>query len=457
MKNFFYLLLLFILPYFVNAQCWSKVATGGAHTIGVGSDGSLWTWGRGGSGQLGNGSFTNSNIPLKVGLDLNWQKISAGSGHSIALKANGTLWSWGRNASGQLGNGLVGNVSIPTQLGTDTNWSYISAGYEYTTAIKTDGTLWAWGDNTYGQLGDGTFGSANNKATPVQIGSDTNWLMVSAASGHTVAIKTNGTLWAWGANNYSQLGDGTIVNKYLPTQIGLATNWQNVEAALYFNIAMKSNGTIWTWGRNDTGQLGDNTIIDKNIPTNIEATNNYSKITKGEQHSFVQKSDGTLWAFGGNALGQLGDGTIINKLIPTAVSTSTTTWLQITSKISHCAAIKSDGTLYTWGKNLYGEMGDGTGISKSLPTLIVCPTLANDQFNLSDFRIYPNPAKSVLNISLSGNSALTNIKIMDISGKIVLEQFENLASINIENLSNGLYIIQLFAERNVYQSKFIKN
>jgi alpha-tubulin suppressor-like RCC1 family protein len=457
MKKNIYIFILILFPLYINAQCWSKVSTGGAHTMGIGSDGSLWTWGRGNTGQLGSGSFTNSNIPLKVGVDLNWQKISAGNAHSVALKSNGTIWSWGRNTLGQLGNGLAGNVSIPTQIGTNSNWTYISAGYEYTTAIKTDGTLWAWGDNTYGQLGDGTFGTANNKATPVQIGTDTNWLMVSAASGHTMAIKTNGTLWGWGRNNYSQLGDATIVDKYVPTQIGLATNWQNVEGALYFTIAMKATGTIWTWGHNDTGQLGDNTLVDKITPTNIEPTNTYSKITKGEQYSFVQKADGTLWAFGGNALGQLGDGTLINKLIPTAVSTSATTWQQIISKFYHCAAIKSDGTLYTWGKNLYGEMGDGTGISKSLPTLIVCPTLANDQFEISNFSIYPNPAPSVLNISWNENSALTKIKITDISGKIVLEQFENLSSINIENLSNGLYIIQLFSESNVYQSKFIKN
>lgn len=457
MKKSFYLLLFIIFPYFLYAQCWSKVSTGGAHTIGIGADGSLWSWGRGNTGQLGSGSFTNSNIPLKVGVDLNWQKISAGNAHSIALKSNGTLWSWGRNTLGQLGNGLAGNVSIPTQIGTDTNWAFVSAGYEYTTAIKTDGTLWAWGDNTYGQLGDGTSGAVNNKMTPIQIGTDTNWLMVSAGSGHTMAIKTNGTLWAWGRNNYSQLGDGTIVDKNVPTQVGVATNWQNVEAGLYFTIAIKSTGTIWTWGHNDTGQLGDNTTIDKNIPVNIAPTNTYIKIAKGEQYSFVQKSDGTLWAFGGNALGQLGDGTTVNKLIPTAVSTSATTWQQITSKFSHCAAIKSDGTLYTWGKNLYGEMGDGTGISKSLPTLIACPTLANDQFDTSNFSIYPNPANEVLNISLHENIAITNIKITDISGKIVLEQFENLSLINIENLSKGLYIIQLFTENNSYQSKFIKN
>ncbi len=466
MKKITFLLLLLLSSFFAHSQCWSKVSTGGAHTLGIGADNSLWSWGRSQAGQLGLGDLNSRNAPTKVGTDQNWVTISAGNGHSLALKSNGTLWVWGRNTTGQLGNPLIGdNLLVPTQLGTDTDWSFISAGDEYSIAIKTNGTLWAWGDNVYGQLGDNTSGSGNIRTTPIQIGTDTNWVFASAGTTHTLAIKSNGTLWGFGQNNFGKLGDGTIIDKLTPTQIGTDANWQTVEASIKHSIALKTNGSLWTWGDNTDGQLGNGlsgSINSQSAPINIEPGSVFSKITRGQKHSSIKRADGTLWSWGNNTSAQLGDNTFSPRTSPTAVVTTVTNWQTVNSRVSHCAGLLPDGTLYMWGSNLYGQLGDGVtpSATKKIPTLIACPTLnplSNNQFGLNGFNIYPNPATAVLNIDLDDNLTLNKIIIIDISGKIVIEQIENTNSVNVENLSNGMYIIKMFSENKLYQSKFVKN
>jgi alpha-tubulin suppressor-like RCC1 family protein len=454
------LLILFISLFYVNmsAQCWQSVSAGGSHTLGIKTGGSLWAWGRNNSGQLGTAGVPSglSNVPIQVGTDLNWKTISAGNSHNVAIKTDGTLWTWGRNQESQLGDGSTTNSNIPIQIGTATDWGFISAGDEYITAIKTDGTLWAWGFNASGQLGDNTI---LNKIVPTKIGSDTNWLSVSAGTDHTLALKTNSTLWTWGSNNVGQLGDNTTVNKIIPTQIGTDTNWQNIMAGKAHSVATKSDGSLWTWGGNPTGQLGDGTIVGKIVPTNIASMVNCSWISKGHQHSLAKKSDGTLWSWGGNASGQLGDATNTQKNSPVGVSGLATDWLMVNSKLTHTVALKTDGSLYAWGTNLYGQLGDGSTSAKNIPTLITCPTLSLDEnIFAGKLAIYPNPISSVLNIKVNNNSVVFNkIIITDLYGKIVFEKKENSTQINVENLAAGLYIIQAFSEEGRYQNKFIKD
>lgn len=447
---------------FVNSQCWLKVSTGGAHTLGIGADNSLWSWGRSQSGQLGLGDLNSKNIPTKIGFDQDWIKISAGNAHSLAIKSNGTLWVWGRNITGQLGNPDIGqNILIPSQMGSETNWIFISAGDEYSMAIKNNGTMWAWGDNVYGQLGDNTNGTGNIVTTPIQIGIDNDWAFISAGTTHTFAIKKNGTLWAFGQNNFGKLGDGTIVDKIIPTQIGTDSNWQTVEAGLKHSIALKNDNSLWTWGDNTDGQLGNGlngASAGQSAPINIESGSKFFKITRGQKHTIVKRANGTLWSWGGNVSGQLGDNTFLAKASPIAVSSTIDTWDYISSRVSHCAALKSDGTLYMWGSNLFGQIGDASNLTKNIPVLIVCPTLSKNQLLFkSGFSIYPNPASSLLNIELIEGQDLSKIIIFDISGKKVLEQTENTRTINIENLANGMYIIEMFSENKSFQSKFVKN
>jgi alpha-tubulin suppressor-like RCC1 family protein len=242
----------------------------------------------------------------------------------------------------------------------------VSAGAFHNIAIKTDGTLWAWGYNAFGELGDG---SVIDKITPIQIGRDNNWASISAGGYHTTAIKTDGTLWAWGNNSNGELGDGTTANKNSPTKIGTANNWASISAGENHTIALKTDGTLWAWGLNEDGQLGDFTYMDKITPIRIGTANNWASISAGGFHTTAIRTDGTLWAWGANSNGQLGDGTLITNFNPIKIGTASN-WATITAGYSHTTAIKTDGTLWAWGANLGGQLGDGTTSRKSTPTLI---------------------------------------------------------------------------------------
>ncbi|MBX3255490.1 MAG: T9SS type A sorting domain-containing protein [Chitinophagaceae bacterium] len=235
----------------------------------------------------------------------------------------------------------------------------------FTTAIKSEGSLWAWGSNSDAQLGDG---STTNRSTPTQIGPATNWATIAGGGIHTLAIKTDGTLWGWGSNGDGQLGDGTTTSKTTPTQIGSANNWAKV-ATGYHTLAIKTDGTLWAWGFNEDGQLGDGTTTQRNNPVQIGTANNWAAIAVGAYHSVAIKTDGTLWAWGYNGDGQLGDGTTSSKKVPVQIGTATN-WGSITCGQFHTAAIKTNGTLWAWGYNSNGRLGDGTTTQKTSPVQI---------------------------------------------------------------------------------------
>ena len=345
---------------------WKTASAGCFCTAAVKDNGSLWAWGRNDYGQYGDSTKASRNVPVIAGAANDWRTVSAGSNHTAGIKKDGTLWVWG---FGYDSTGV--NSSVPVRVGTDSDWATVSAGLGYTVAIKTGGTMWAWGYNQYGQLGIGSSGIGTNKNVPTRIGTDDDWDTVSAGSYHTAAIKTGGTLWAWGLNTYGQLGDGTNADKNVPTRIGTDDDWDTVSAGNVHTAAIKTGGTLWAWGYNEYGQLGDGTNADKNVPTQ-EATNatDWVSVSAGGLHTAAIKTGGTLWACGYNEYGQLGDGTNANKNVPTQESTHAADWKTVCAGYGHTMAIKNDGTLYAWGENVYGSLGDGTNNGKTSPTKI---------------------------------------------------------------------------------------
>lgn len=216
-------------------------------------------------GELGDGTNAAKTTPTQIGTDTNWHLVTAGGldaiNYSIAIKNDGTLWAWGNNArSGQLGDGTTIDRNIPTQIGNDTNWQYANAGGLHTVALKTDGSLWAWGENQNGQLGDGT---NTDKHTPTPVGNDINWQSVSSNSSTSAALKADGTLWTWGTNYSGQLGDGTITSRNTPGHIGNATNWNEVSVGGDSVTVLNTAGELWVCGENRWGQLGDGTTEDQ--------------------------------------------------------------------------------------------------------------------------------------------------------------------------------------------------
>ena len=332
-KITFIVFFLIILTLEGNSQCWQSISTGDNHILAVKKDGTLWAWGSNNYGKCGPNFQNYTNIPAQVGNENNWQKPSAGFYHSMVTKTNDKLYGWGINWEGEIGIGTSGLdysiINYYSQISNDI-WSSVSAGYDFTIAIKTDGTLWNWGDgilvptqigndsdwdkiasgsskkcfaiktdgtlwtwrpnyynmtqigisnnwqvitNSYGIKTDGTLWEIpwEISETPVQIGTKNNWMSIykGYSSGHQLAIKLDGTLWAWGENNYGELGDGTNISKTDPIQIGSNSDWTFISAGERYSLALNSSGELWTWGANFFGQLGDGSFTDKNIQTLI--------------------------------------------------------------------------------------------------------------------------------------------------------------------------------------------
>jgi alpha-tubulin suppressor-like RCC1 family protein len=354
----------------VFGQTWVKVACGGEYSMALRSDGTIWGWGANLSGQLGiNGTVTTQNYSLQAGTDNDWKDLAVGAFHTLALKSNGTLWAWGENGNGQLGDGTNNNKRIaPVQIGTDNDWKVIDGGYAHSMAIKTNGTLWAWGFNYGGQLGDNTL---TDKYAPTQIGTDNKWASVACGGYHTLAVKTDGTLWAWGWNEQGQVGVGSIVTTpvgNVPQQVGSATNWDNVSAGFEFSIGIKKDGTIWGWGMNQNNQLGDGTTTQRPAPYQIGSDNDWAKIVAGAGNAFAIKTDSTLWGWGYNGLGQLGDGTTTQRPSPGRIEVDNS-WHSV-------AAAKG----FVYNSSLYGFHTLGLKYPKN----VICATGANYGGQLGD-------------------------------------------------------------------------
>jgi alpha-tubulin suppressor-like RCC1 family protein len=291
-------------------------------------DNTIWVMGDNGQGQLGTDNGTNYSSPVQLGALTNWKEAAGGNYHTAAVKTDGTLWGWGRNALGQVGDGTTTVRSSPVQVGSLTTWLQVAAGYAWTAAITTDGKLYAWGYNGQGQLGQG---NTTNYSSPVQVGALTTWAKVACGQLHVLAIKTDGTLWAWGLNNSGQVGIGTSgsgVNVSSPTQVGALTTWSQVGGLTDASIAIKTDGTLWMWGANTYGQLGDGTITGRSSPVQVGSLTTWDKIGMTGYAANVIKTDGTLWSWGRNNYGQLGLGNTTNVSSPVQVG-ALTTWSQV--------------------------------------------------------------------------------------------------------------------------------
>jgi alpha-tubulin suppressor-like RCC1 family protein len=345
----------------VAAGTWTGIATS-----------ELYAWGDAGDGELGDGTVVDKSSPVQVGTLATWTQVSAGNEHTAAVRTDGTFWTWGSGGGGRLGHGTTVSKSSPTQVGALTTWSKIygglTVGNDFTLAITTGGELYAWGVNYFGMLGNGT---VVDKSSPVQIGALTNWSQVSGGNNVTGAIKTDGTLWAWGRGSAGLLGDGTVVSKSSPVQIGAITNWSQVSVGGQHAVAITTGGELYAWGYNSNGQLGDGTIVARSSPVQVGALTDWSQVSAGNSpHTVAVKTDGTLWAWGNNNSGQLGDNTTVNKSSPVQIG-ALTTWAQGSAGGYFTAAVTTNGELYAWGDNSpNGQLGDGTVVDKSSPVQI---------------------------------------------------------------------------------------
>ena len=311
------------------------------------TDGTLWAWGANGNGHLGlNDGGVYRSSPTQVGTNTNWSgEIISSRNFAAAIKTGGTLWLWGAGSYGQLGQNNTAAQSSPTQVGTGTDWSKIALSMSATAAIKTNGTLWTWGGGVSGQLGNS---NSVYRSSPGQIGSNTNWNLISGngplGSYRFSAIKTDGTLWVWGDFNDGALGVNDTNNRNSPTQVGVATTWSKIFTGNH-TMAIKTDGTLWAWGRNSNGQLGFNDRVNRSSPVQVGAATNWSLCSISNYNTMAIKTDGTLWAWGGSSpsgeSAHLGLNSMTDRSSPVQVGTATN-WLRVTSGNQFTLAVTSN-------------------------------------------------------------------------------------------------------------------
>jgi alpha-tubulin suppressor-like RCC1 family protein len=321
---------------------WCQVGTGTLHSIGVRTNGTAWAWGNNAQGMLGDNTITNRSSPVSVvGGFTDWRQVSGGCGHSLGVRSNGTVWAWGCAFNGQLGNNSTTNRSSPVSvLGGFTDWCQVSAGCLHSLGVRRNGTAWAWGSNTCGRLGDNT---VTNRSSPVSVvGGFTDWCQVSGGGFHSLGLRSNGTVWAWGCNSVGQLGTNTLTSRSSPVSVvGGFTDWCQVSAGDGHSLGVRTNGTAWAWGNGGNGRLGDNTTTAKSSPVSVVGGfTNWCQVSAGASHSLGLRTNGTLWSWGYGSGGKLGDGGTTQRTSPVSVVGGFTDWCQVSAGCGHSLAIR---------------------------------------------------------------------------------------------------------------------
>lgn len=384
----------------------TQISLGGWHSSAVSETGQFFTWGYNGNGQLGDGTGGDRNTPLSITNQLNLSagetiiQSSFGYNHSSVLTSNNRLLAWGRNDYGQVGDATIDHKYVPVDITTNFNLgsgekiNQISLGSNHSAALTSNNRVFAWGYNQAGQIGNNT---TTNLSTPTEITSNFGLIgdekieKILLGEFHSAALTSTHRVFFWGMNTVGQLGDGSTTNRIVPTDITSSFNLHVSESVLDLflgsahSAALTSENRIFTWGNNASGQLGDGTNQRKSLPTEITSNLN---LTSGETitnialrggSSLALTSSNRVLVWGENGFGQLGDGTNIGKLLATDITsqfqfTSGETVAQISLGFGHSALLTSDGRFFIWGRNTFGQLGNGTDSDVNVPTIVQIPS-----------------------------------------------------------------------------------
>ena len=387
-----------------GVQTWKQVATGINFSIGLKTDGTLWGWGSNFYGNLGTSTLAGPALsPTSIASALSWTKVSSGSSYSMGIKSDGSLWSWGYNGSGQLGQNITAGLttSSPTQIGSS-SWNAIAAGDTHALGITITGALYAWGNGSSGQRGD--LSIVSNQSSPVLVSgpAGTSWSIVAAGvGGHSLAITTLGALYAWGTNANGQLGIGTITNVSSPVQVG-TSSWNAIAAGVAHSLGITVNGNLYAWGIGNAGQLGNLAITNQSSPVLVSgpAGTSWSIVAAGNSHSHAISTLGKLYAWGLNTSGQLGINSVTNVSSPVLVSGPVgTSWNAIGCETNNSFGITTLGVLYGWGSQSFGAVG----INVLSAGNIISPVLVSGPVGTSWSIIGASKGNFILGITTTGS------------------------------------------------------
>jgi alpha-tubulin suppressor-like RCC1 family protein len=345
------------------------VGAGDSHSLAVDSSGNVWAWGYNADGEIGDGTQIQRNSPVQVQastITIPIIAVAGGSRHSLALGSDGSVWAWGNNTYGQLGTGDRTARLAPVKVTGLSDIVAIATHGWHNLALCVDGSVWAWGDNTYGQIGNGTT-STTGQVTPVEILGAGSCVAIACGTEHSVALMSDGTIEAWGANYNCQLGNGTTTQATTPQTVPNVSGLTCLVADSDYTIALQS-GTIVGWGNNNTGQLEQACYQVQNAPYTPNDSNSYSLLAAGGQHVVALQQSGIVWGWGNIS----GTGpSLFSTLVagaPAYVSLSSTA-TAVTARAMSSRALLSGGTSVAWGQNFDGSLGDGTTSERNIPTL----------------------------------------------------------------------------------------
>jgi alpha-tubulin suppressor-like RCC1 family protein len=341
-------------------------ATGDAATQGPDLS-PIRAWGRNADGSLGAettetcSSTPCSTIPLQVHGLTDVVAMDGGIQHTIALRSDGTVWSWGDNGYGQLGIGQGPDSPTPVQVTSLSNVVAVAAGSRCSYAVKSDGTVWGWG-RPWCQIGN-----TNGGYTPAQVAGVSNITAVAAGLDFALARKADGTLWAWGFNDHGQLGDNTTTDRVSAPVQTLITGVASIAAGEAHSVVVKNDGTVWSWGANLGGQLGIGNTRDQKRPQQVKDLSDILSVAAGHQHTLALRQDRSVWGWGTNSVGEVGDGTTTMRLKPVQLS-GLSDVVMVAAGWIHSVALKTDGSVWGWGRGIYGQLDGGSTSDRHVPT-----------------------------------------------------------------------------------------
>ena len=371
---------------------------GARESIALRADGTVWTWGLnscnpnhfgiGPCGKLGDGTTTQRQEPVQVhgpgnvGYLDSVTAIMGGEHHNLALRADGTVWAWGGNFVGQLGTANFVNTETPVQVSGLVSVTKLGGRGYHSLAVEANGSVWAWGWNNDGQLGHDTSGQLCSSSltptcsnVPVQVVEISNPLTVTGGGFFSLALMPDHTVMGWGANGRGELGDGTEITRAAPVQVSaVLSHVVNISAGWDHAVALTADGRVWTWGDNTFGQIGNGLTSTKGvtIPFEVPGLTNVVGVSGGDRFTGILKADGTVWTWGWNGFGQLGDASFTDRSSPVRVSGLNQVKL-FAARDYHDLAVKDDGTVWDWGSGLNGELGNNSIASSDVPVQVIFP------------------------------------------------------------------------------------
>jgi len=352
------------------------------------SAGYLWDWGNNTKYQLGDGSTTNQEKPQGLDADDIEDVVAVAGGlyHSLAVDEDGTVWAWGNNSKDQLGNeDADSSESSPLEVDDLEDIIAAAAGGDHNLALDDEGYVWAWGYNSTGQLGINSTSTKEN-AIKVKGGEQnesylSNIEAIAAGYAFSLALDKDGHVWAWGDNSKGQLGNSSTSKQTTPIEVKTGEQNDNstylsnivaIAAGYQFSLAVDEEGNIWSWGYNNYGQLGNADTNTEKTPVQVEDISNAIAVAAGQYHSLALTDEGKVYAWGYNKYGQLGNGDTDTEKTPVAVEDSDMDQEieSISAGYNHSLALDADGTVWSWGDNNYGQLGDGSDDNQEEPVEI---------------------------------------------------------------------------------------